>query len=47
MLNFFEFPHVKEIIEISFHESCFHESFMFLDRDNKKKLVPVSFSYIL
>ena len=44
MLNIFEFPHVKEIVESIV--SRFHP-IMFLDRDIKTKLVPGSFSYFL
>ena len=48
--KFFEFSNVKEVVEYSL-VYCKYVSMnypiMFLDRDNKARLVPVSFSYFL
>ena len=50
MLNIFEFFHVKEIVEswlVYVNKFFMNHPIMFFDRDNKTKLVPVSFSYFL
>ena len=50
MLNIFQFPHEKEIVEswlVYRNKFSWIIQIMFPDRDNKTKLVPVSFSNFL
>ena len=50
MLNIFQFPHAKEIVEswlVYRNKFSWIIQIMFPDQDNKTKLVPVSFSNFL